>query len=99
MVPRHWSLLALLGLLSGCMATVPPAISDIRHDVVKVQHAPVHDASSLEQVRREAERGCQLYERQVSNQISKRCIAAQPGFFGVPVCVREEYLFACVEHP
>ena len=91
-------IIVLLGTacFSGCLATQPPAISDIRHDVVKVQYAPIKNPADLQLVRAEAERGCELYQRKVSNHISKRCVLTErEPFLGTQYCAREEHLFAC----
>ncbi len=105
------SLFLVIGLTvcgCGCGAVQRPAISDIREDVVKVQGAAMVDnvfglqsvtQNNKEQmalIRTEAERGCQLYERGVSNLLSARCIQAHPGLF-TDLCLRSEYLFACTK--
>ena len=97
-----------LMLLMGCAAQ-QPAISDIRDDVVKVQGPPIMDnpfgfshvrANNEENIRvikSEAERGCQLYDRGISNLLSSRCVQFSPGLFGPGPCLRSEYLFACTK--
>lgn len=94
-------------LFIGCAAQ-QPAISDIRQDVVKVQGEPMlvdafgfahvreKNEQNLQGVKAEAERGCQLYERGVSNMLSARCVQFGQGFAS-GVCVRSEYLFACTK--
>lgn len=52
---------------------------------------------TLQEVEAEARRGCLLYEREVSKMLSSRCIAWTQGLFGIPICTRSEYLFACGE--
>ena len=95
-------------LCIGCAAQ-QPAISDIRQDVVKVQgepmlvnmfglaHVKAKNEQTLKIVKAEAERGCQLYERNVSNLLSARCVQFTPGLFGPGPCMRNEYLFACTK--
>ena len=94
-------------LFMGCAAQ-QPAISDIRDDMVKGQGEPLLDnlfgfshvreknEETLQVVRVEVERGCQIYERGVSNMLSARCVE-----FGQRLarglCVRSEYLFACTK--
>lgn len=110
-IRKRWALLIVGGslmLLIGCAAQ-QPAISDIRADVVKVQGAPQADnpfgfahvrennEQALRVVKAEAERGCQLYERGVSNLLSSRCVQFSPGLFGPGPCMRSEYLFACTK--
>lgn len=98
----------LLVLCVGCAAQ-QPAISDIRDDVVKVQGEPLLDnlfgfahvreknEQTLNVVKAEAARGCQLYERGASNLLSARCVQFSPGLFGPGPCMRSEYLFACTK--
>ena len=98
------------GLLWAGCATTQPAISDIRHDVVKVQaeplltnpfglqHVEATNTQRKAQAKAEAERGCQLYERGVSNLLSARCVQFAPSFFGPGPCIRSEYLFACTRN-
>ena len=91
------SLFLLIGLtVCGCGAVQRPAISDIREDVVKVQSIAQSNKEQMALIRTEAERGCQLYERGVSNLLSARCIQSHPGLF-TDLCLRSEYLFACTK--
>ena len=97
------------GVLSVGCAAQQPAISDIRQDVVKVQGEPMlvnmfglthvkkKNEQTLQIVKAEAERGCQLYERKVSNLLSARCVQFTPGLFGPGPGMRNEYLFACTK--
>ncbi len=81
----------LLFALSAC-ATIPPAISDIRSDVAKVQIR--RDISrgepSAQQIRAEAQRGCREYGNVMSHSLSSRCIE----YDGVGYCMRREHLYA-----
>ena len=78
--------------LAGC-ATIPPAISDIRSDVVKVQirRDILRGEPSLQQIRTEAQRGCREYGNVVSHSLSSRCVETD----GLGYCLRREHLYAC----
>lgn len=60
-------------------------------------HVREKNEQNLKIVRVEAERGCQLYERGVSNMLSSRCVQRAPGFLTPGACIRSEYLFACTK--
>jgi hypothetical protein len=89
---RHYAAILCLVGLAGCAAR-PPAISDIRSDVVKVQAStPAFYARPTQAaIDAEAQRGCQEYGNVVSHPLSSRCIAIDD--FGG--CRTTEYLYAC----
>lgn len=84
-----WKVLTLV-LLSGCIAQ-RPVISDIQHDVIKVQINPnlFFKRPTEQEVLQEAARGCGIYGRVPSNIISQRNFAV--GAYEA----RTEYLIAC----
>ena len=83
-----------IALLSGCGAT-QPVVSDIRHDMAKIQIERVlfgDERKRSQQIQAEADRACNIYGRIASQQISTRCIQRDPN---LGLCVRDEILFAC----
>ena len=109
-IRKRWALFIVGGgsvVFMGCAAQ-QPAISDIRHDVVKVQYEPllenplgfqhVEETNNKRKAaaKAEAERGCLLYERGVSNLISVRCVEMLRTLLHA-TCMRSEYLFACTK--
>ena len=87
-----------LGFLASCTAQ-QPAISAIQHDTISVQSSLFGFLSAEEEARRlkmvddEARRGCNLYNREVSQKVSVRCVERSQGL--MPECLTEEFLFAC----
>ena len=83
--------LALASSLLGCLPTPPPAISDIRESMVKVQASLIGYPGKVDvdAVQAEAKRGCALYER-VETLISERCVSFDGG-----TCRVKEFLFTC----
>ena len=88
-----------LGLLAASCTAMKPNISAIQHDTISVQSRVMPFLSAVEEARRvkmvddEARRGCNLYDRQVSQQVSKRCIEHSQGL--LRSCLVEEFPFAC----
>ena len=84
-------------LLGGCAST-QPVVSDIRHDMAKIQMPRVLLPTQRQQQERkrnlqaEADRACAIYGRIASQQISSRCVKREPNF---NLCVTDEILFAC----
>lgn len=65
---QRFCLLVLAMLLVGCVPATPPAISDIRDSMVKVQTTgdamlPASDWPSMREITDEAERGCARYNK------------------------------------
>ena len=88
-------LICLLGvvLLAGCPR--PPVVSDIRHDMAKIQVERVllgDTVARAKQLQAEADRACGIYGRIASQKISSRCIRRDP-FWNI--CTTDEALFAC----
>ena len=85
--------LAVLVTLIGCVPVLP-VVSDIRHDMAKVQMERELIASPDRQrkIQAEADRACGIYGRIASQQISTRCIKRDTM---LNICVRDEILFAC----
>ena len=85
-------IITLAILLIGCAATPPPAISDIRESMVKVQASLVGVPGTVDKdaVEAEAKRGCELYGR-VATPISESCAM----FDGYGICRAKEFLFTC----
>ena len=84
----------VLALLAGCGAT-QPVVSDIRHDMAKIQIPRVllgDENKRAQQLQAEADRACGIYGRIASQQISTRCVKRDPNF---NICVTDEVLFAC----
>ncbi len=91
---NKWVILSSLVLLTGC-ATVQPVVSDIRHDMAKIQIERElfgDERKRAQQIQAEADRACNIYGRIASQQISTRCIQRDPT---LGLCVRDEILFAC----
>ena len=91
-VPIKLAILASALALTGCSAR-PPAISDLRSDVVKVQaSAALLLKPSQSAIDAEAQRGCAEYGNVVSHPLSQRCV----NFDNLTgICLTEEYLYAC----
>ena len=77
-------------LLSSCLAQ-RPVISDIQHDVIKVQIDPnlFVKQPTQQEILQEAARGCGIYGRLPSNIISQRTFSISS------FEARTEYLIAC----
>ena len=83
----------LLVVLAGCPS--PPVVSDIRHDVAKIQVERVLIGDTVERARQlqaEADRACNIYGRIASQEISRRCIRRDTIW---NICTTDEVLFAC----
>ena len=82
-----------LSLLVGCAR--PPVVSDIRHDMAKIQVERVllgDTVARAQQLQAEADRACGIYGRIASQKISSRCIRRDPIW---NICTTDEALFAC----
>ena len=90
---KNLSVAVGLTVLTGCPS--PPVVSDIRHDMAKIQVERVLLGDTVERTRQlqaEADRACGIYGRLASQQISRRCIKRDTF---LNICVRDEVLFAC----
>ena len=88
----RWLWIGLVCLM-GCLTQ--PVVSDIRHDMAKIQVERMLLGDTVErtrQVQAEADRACGIYGRLASQQISRRCIKRDTL---LNICVRDEVLFAC----
>ena len=88
-------LVGAMGIMVLASCATPPVVSDIRHDMAKIQVERVLLGNTQERARQlqaEAERACGIYGRIASQQISRRCIKRDTM---LNICVRDEVLFAC----
>ena len=84
--------LLFICLVTGCFQPEVPAIFDIRDSMVKVRvdTPTIYHKIDMEAVNKEAERGCDLYNKSAT-LLSSACVFRDRG----TVCNTYQFLFSC----